>query len=264
MAVVLYEKKDRTGYVTLNRPEAMNAVNLEVVRELSRIWDEVREDPDVWTVIVTGAGDRAFSAGYDLKEVDQMRKQAEKEGRPFVLPVMEMGWPPRGMIEVWKPFIAAIKGVAFGAGLELAMTCDLRVAGDSARFGLPEVKQAIIPGGGGTQRLPRLVPFGIALEALVTGDPLSAADAHRFGLVNRLVPSDKVMETAKALAQRINENGPLAVRAAKEAAYRGVRMPLDEGLRLEALLEIRSFLTADAVEGPRAFAEKRKPRYSGK
>jgi len=176
---------------------------------------------------------------------------------------MEMAWPPRGMVEIWKPFIAAINGIAFGAGLEMAMTCDIRVASDSARFGLPEVKQAIIPGGGGTQRLPRLIPFGIALEALVTGDPLSAADAHRFGLVNRLVPANKVMETAEALARRINENGPLAVRAAKEAACRGVRMPLDEGLRLEALLEIRSFLTDDAVEGPRAFAEKRKPQYRG-
>ncbi|MEW6033806.1 MAG: enoyl-CoA hydratase-related protein [Chloroflexota bacterium] len=263
MAVVRYEKRDRIAYVTLNRPESLNAVNLEVSRELARIWREVRDDPEVWTVIVTGTGQKAFSAGYDLKEVSQGRAAAEKEGRPFVLPVLDMIWPMRGL-EVWKPFIAAVNGIAFGAGLELAMACDIRIAAEHASFGLPEVRQAIIPAGGGTQRLPRLIPFGIALEAIITGDPISAQDALRLGLVNRVVPGDKVMETAEALARRINENGPLAVRAAKESVYRGARMPLDEALRLETLLEAKTFLTEDAAEGPRAFSEKRKPQYKGR
>lgn len=263
MSLINYERKGRTAYITLNRPEAFNAVNITVAQELTQAWVNVRDDPEVWTAIVTGTGDRAFSAGYDLKEVNELRTQAEKENRPMVLPVLDMIWPMRGL-EVWKPFIAAINGLAFGAGLELALACDIRIAAEHASFGLPEVKQAIIPAGGGTQRLPRLIPFGIALEAILTGDAINAQDAYRLGLVNKVVPKAELMSAAEAMANRINENGPLAVRAAKEAAYRGARVPLDEGLRMETIFFLKAAMSEDAAEGPRAFSEKRKPVYKGR
>ncbi len=262
MSVVIYEKKDKIGYITLNRPEAMNAISSEVLNELTKAWIDVRDDPGIWVAIVTGAGERAFSAGADLKEIAKWQLEAEKEGRP-----MRPTWPetiPMRGLEVWKPFIAAINGIATGGGLELAMTCDLRIAADTARLGLMEVKQSLIPGWGGTQRLPRLVPFGKALEILLTGDFIDAQEALRIGLVNKVVPLAELMPTATDLANHLCENGPLAIRAAKEAAYRGVRTTLDEGLRLEGLIIGNLFQSEDVKEGPRAFAEKRKPAYKAK
>ncbi|MBE0415307.1 MAG: enoyl-CoA hydratase/isomerase family protein [Dehalococcoidia bacterium] len=261
MPAVIYEKKGRIAYITLNRPEVMNAINMEAQKGLNEAWANVRDDPDVWIAIVTGTGDRAFSAGADLKEIAALRMQAEQGGGmpEIVSPLVPMRSP-----EVYKPFIAAINGIATGGGLELALICDIRIAADSARLGLREVVQAVMPGWGGTQRLPRLVPFGIALEILMTGDFISAQEAYRIGLVNKVVPLDELMPTAEALANRINENGPLAVRAVKEAAYRGVRMSLDEGLRLESLLMQGLMTSEDAKEGPLAFVMKRKPEYKGR
>ena len=163
-----------------------------------------------------------------------------------------------------KPVIAAINGYAIGGGLELALACDIRIAADHAQLGLREVTQGIIPGAGGTQRLPRLIPFGLALELLITGDLINAQEAYRVGLVTRVVPLPELMATAHGLAQRINENAPLAVRAAKEAAYKGIQMHLDEGMRFETLLQSKVRQSEDSKEGPRAFAEKRKPMYKGR
>lgn len=261
MPVLLYEKKDHIAYITLNRPEVMNALNHELWQALTDAWISVRDDPEVWTAIVTGAGDRAFCAGQDLKEVAKvMMEAAAGEPIPEIVPEII---PMRGL-EVYKPFIAAINGVATGGGLELAMACDIRIASDTARLGLREVVQSLMPGAGGTQRLPRFVPFGIAMEILMTGDFISAEEAYRIGLVNRVVPQAELMPAAEALANRINENGPLAVRAAKEAAYRGIRMPLDEGLRFEMLMIQSLLMSEDAKEGPTAFAQKRKPEYKGR
>lgn len=260
MSVVLYEKKDHIAFITLNRPEVMNALNSELWQALTDAWISVRDDPDVWTAIVTGAGERAFCAGQDLKEVAMMMMEVAR-GEPLRELIPEI-IPMKGL-EVYKPFIAAINGVATGGGLELALACDIRIAAENARLGLREVAQALMPGAGGTQRLPRFVPFGIALEILMTGDFISAEEAYRIGLVNRVVPLAELMPAAEALARRINENGPLAVRAAKEAAYRGLRMPLDEGLRLEWLLLQSLMMSEDAKEGPLAFAQKRKPEYKG-
>jgi len=262
MPAVIYEKKGHTAYITLNRPEVMNAINMEAARGLADAWDSVRDDPDVWTAIVTGAGDRAFSAGADLKEIASLRMQAgEGSEMPEVtlLQLVPMRKPP-----VYKPFIAAINGVATGGGLELALICDIRIASENARLGLREVAQSLIPGWGGTQRLPRLVPFGLALEILMTGDFVSAEEAYRIGLVNKVVPQGELMAAAEALANRLNENGPLAVRAAKEAAYRGVQMSLDEGLELESSLIMNLIMSEDAQEGPLAFMMKRKPEYKGR
>ncbi len=261
MPVVLFEKKGHIAYITLNRPEVMNAMNLEMWGAMTEAWLKVRDDPDVWTAIVTGAGDRAFSAGADLKELAELQpKIASGELPRDILPEIT---PMRGL-EVYKPFIAAINGYALGGGLELALACDIRIAADNARLGLREVVQAIIPGMGGTQRLPRLVPFGIALEILMTGDWVTAEEAYRIGLVNKVVPAAELMSAAEALANRINENGPLAVRMVKELAYRGVRMPLDEGIRLERSFAQNLHMTEDAKEGPLAFAMKRKPEYKAR
>ena len=262
MSVVLYEKKGNIAYITVNRPEALNAISSEVLRELAKAWINVRDDSDVRVAIVTGAGDRAFSAGADLKEIAKWQMQPEEERPPFLENWPDV-YPMRGM-EVWKPFIAAINGIATGGGLELAMACDMRIAADTARLGLMETKQSLMPGWGGTQRLPRLVPFGKALEILITGDFVEAEEALRIGLVNKVVPKDQLMTAAEELAARICENGPLAVQAVKEAAYRGVRMTLDEGLKLESLMIQNLFQSDDSKEGPRAFAEKRKPVFKGK
>jgi enoyl-CoA hydratase/carnithine racemase len=262
MPVVVYEKRDKIAHITLNRPEALNAISSEVLNELTKAWIDVRDDPEVWVTIVTGAGERAFSAGADLKEIAKSYAEAGKEGRPPTLPFPEI-CPMRGL-EVWKPFIAAINGIATGGGLELAMTCDIRIAADTARLGLMETKQSLIPGWGGTQRLPRLVPFGKALEILLTGDFVDAQEALRIGLVNKVVPAAELMSAAEALANHLCENGPLALRAAKEAAYRGVRTTLEEGLRLETLIAAGLFMSEDAKEGPRAFVEKRKPVYKAR
>ena len=171
--------------------------------------------------------------------------------------------PMRGM-QVWKPFIAAINGVCTGGGLELAMACDIRIAADTARLGLAEVKRGVIAGNSGTQKLIRLVPFARALEMLMTGDFINASEAYRIQLVNKVVPLDRLLPEAEALASRICENGPIAVRAAKELAYRGKEMRLEDGLQLELEISQRVASTEDAKEGPRAFSEKRKPDWKAR
>lgn len=262
MAVVLIEKRDRNVIVTLNRPESFNAMNYQAWKEITEAWIDLKNNPEVWTIILTATGDKAFCAGQDLKEMARLKAEAEKEGRPFVSALPEA--TPTKYLEMPKPVIAAINGFAIGAGLELALACDIRIAADHARLGFREVTQAIIPGAGGTQRLPRFIPFGLALEILMTGDLISAQEAFRVGLVNRVVPLAELMPTALAFANRINENGPLAVRAVKEAAYKGIQMPLNEALRFETLLLSKVRESEDAWEGPKAFAEKRKPNYKGK
>ncbi|MBI4331959.1 MAG: enoyl-CoA hydratase/isomerase family protein [Chloroflexi bacterium] len=262
MSVLLYEKKNKIAYITLNRPEAMNSINSEMWNALSDAWINVRDDPEVWTAIVTGAGEKAFCTGADLKEMSLAFAEAVKSGKPPTVPIPYVT-PMRGL-RVFKPFIAAINGMALGGGLELCMACDIRIAAEHARLGVPEVKQGLIPGMSGTQKIPRLIPFGPALELLMTGDHIAAPEAYRLGLVNRVVPAADLMKTAEALAERINANGPVAVRAVKEAAYRGIEMSLDDGLRFESLITVAVTNTEDALEGPRAFAEKRKPVFKGR
>ena len=255
MPAVLYEVKNKVAHLTLNRPDVMNAINSEMWDGLVKAWIDMKENPDVWVGLVTGAGERAFCAGADLKEMTKLMA----EGKTIVPDAI----PMRGM-ELWKPVIAAINGICTGGGLELAMACDIRIAADNARLGLADVRQSLIPGASGTQKLPRLVPFGKALEILLTGDFIDAQEAYRIGLVNKVVPAAELISAAEALANRISENGPLAVRAAKESAYRGIQMPLNEALHMELLIVQGLLQTEDAKEGPRAFAEKRKPNYQAK
>jgi E-phenylitaconyl-CoA hydratase len=259
MPEVLFQADGRVATITINRPEAMNALNSAVRGGLNEAFSRFRDDPELWVAILTGAGDRAFSAGADLVEMSR-RRQGD-----FQDAFWEPGLPGinRGL-DAGKPVIAAINGYCLAGGLELALACDIRIAAEHAQFGLMEVTRGIIPGGGGTQRLPRLVPLGAALELLYTGERISAAEAVRLGLVNRVVPAAGLLQEARELADRINQNAPLAVRAVREAALRGIELPLDQGLRIEAFLSRIIRDTDDSREGPRAFAEKRPPKFQGR
>jgi len=256
MAAVEYVKEGRIAFITINRPEAMNSLSVEVRDGLQEAYKDFQGNNDLWVAIVTGAGDRAFSAGADIKgfrpatgEDAAAGKVPEKPLRPDT---------------IWKPFIAAIHGYCLGGGCELAMTCDIRIAAENAQFGQPEVNIGFMPGGGGTIRMPRFIPRAIAAEILLTGNRINAAEALRVGLVSRVVPRDKLMDTAKEIANTIISRGPLGVRATKEAMIRGYSMTLEEGLALEKQLVIHIRTTEDFMEGARAFAQKRPPQYKAK
>ena len=255
---IIYEKKGRIAYVTLNRPERRNAIDPATSRELYEAFHDFKDDDQVWIAIVTGAGDVAFSAGADLIALSEARAQG---GRPD--PGVPFAGITRGF-ECWKPMIAAINGYCLAGGLELALCCDIRIAAEHATFGLPEPKRAIIPGAGGTQRLPRAIPLAYAMELLLSGERFDAQWALRAGLVSRVVPKEQLIPTCEEVAEKILECGPLAVRAVKRAALQGLEMPLVQGLELEARLSAEVFRTEDAREGPLAFAQKRRPEYKGR
>jgi len=260
---ILYEVKDHIGYLTLNRPEALNAFNRQMTADIIDCCGKINDDPEVRVVILTGAGDRAFSAGLDLKERAATVEVSLVENRMRrVRPGMTSHHMAVSGID--RPVIGAIHGWAVGGGCELALACDLRVAADNIRIGLMEVKRGIIPGAGGTQRLPRAVPLGIALEMVFTGEPLNAEQALRVGLVNYVVPRDEIIAKAEEIARKIIENAPLAVRTVKAAVLKGLDMPLDQGIRLEADLSSLISTSEDAKEGPKAFAEKRAPVWKGR
>ncbi|MFC1984785.1 enoyl-CoA hydratase/isomerase family protein [Chloroflexota bacterium] len=253
--VVNYDKEGRIAIFTINRPDAMNALNDEVHKELSEAMIDFRDNPDLWVGIITGAGEKAFSAGQDIKG---FRSVPVGEGGGESVVAYNVA------DKIWKPFIAAINGYALGGGLELALTCDIRIAVERARLGQPEVNIGFMPGAGGTQRLPRFIPRTMAAEMLLTGRYIDAQEAYRIGLVNRVVPQDQLMPTAKEIAETICQKGPLGVRATKEAMIRGYSMTLEEGLQLEKELSDRLRNTEDFIEGTRAFAEKRPPAYKAK
>ncbi|MFQ5996558.1 MAG: enoyl-CoA hydratase/isomerase family protein [Dehalococcoidales bacterium] len=253
-----YQKEGKIAVFTINRPEALNSMNVPAARELHEVMVDFRDDPDLWVGIITGAGDRAFCAGADIKDMLPFLKE-HLQNRPWAMP----DTPMRGL-ELWKPLIAAINGIALGGGLEIALACDLRIASEKARFGCPEVTLGLIPGWGGTQRLPRMVPRCKAAELLLMGKIIDAEEAYRIGLVNIVVPPEAVMSTAKEWAEVICQAGPLAVRAAKEAMIRGSSLTLEDGLRLENALEAYVMSTEDFTEGTTAFVEKRKPDFKGK
>ena len=260
MSTVLYEQKDKIVTITINRPEAMNSVDPETQQALIDAWIRFRDDDEAWVAILTGAGDKAFSAGADLKK---LIPAAFGKGRTGTHNTHGLGGITRGL-EIWKPMIAAINGHCLAGGLEQALACDLRLASTNATFGLSEVRWAIMPGAGGTQRLPRAVPLAKALEMILMAKTLTAPEALQVGLVNAVVEPPELLPTARRWAETICERGPLAVRAAKEAVIRGLSLPLADGLRLEAFLSGTLRGTEDAVEGPKAFAEKRKPNFKAR
>jgi enoyl-CoA hydratase/carnithine racemase len=255
--MIEYQKEGKLAIFTINRPEALGALTVQGNKELHDVFIDFRDDDELWVGIITGTGDKAFCSGVDIKDMLPFIRSALD--KPWQIPVSIL----RGF-DLWKPMIAALNGLTLGGGLELALACDIRIASENARFGLPEVKVGAFPGGGGTQRLPRLIPRGMAAEMLFTGKTIDAKEAYRIGLVNRVVTLDKLMVTAKEIAGSICEAGPVAVRAVKEAMVRGYNMGLEEGLRLEASLNTKVATSRDFDEGIRAFQEKRKPKFEGK
>lgn len=253
---LIYEKKGKIAYITINRPEAMNAFDPETYQEFSNALVDFRDDDNLGVAIVTGAGDKAFAAGADIKTI--IPYLAERPRYWEKVPTIMRG------LELCKPLIAAVNGLALGGGLEAVLACDIRIASENARFGVPEVTLGLIPGWGGTQRLPRCIPWAIAAEMLFTGKPISAQEAYRLGLVNRVVPPSELMSAAEAVANDILKVGPLAVKAAKLAMLRGTGVTLEEGLKIEADLTLPLFASEDLGEGRKAFIEKRKPEFKGK
>ena len=247
-----YKQEGKIAIITLNRPEVLNAISFELRKELDRCILDFRDNPDVWVAIICGAG-RAFCVGADIKQkgpaVLGNQGGVDNAIRPD---------------QVWKPFIAAIQGYCLGAGLELALTCDLRIAADNARFGQPEVIVGEVPGAGGTQRLPRFIPRSKAAEMLLMGQQMDVQEAYRICLVNKVVTADHLMIEARKWAEMILQAGPLQVRAAKEAIIRGYNVPLEEGLRIERELRNRAVTSEDSKNARQAFAEKRKPDWQGK
>jgi enoyl-CoA hydratase/carnithine racemase len=256
MSAVERERRGHIEILTINRPEARNAINGDVSQAMSAALDELSTDDDCWVVILTGAGEKAFSAGMDLKAF------ASGEGGPI------MG-APGGFAGITqrvfpKPIIAAVNGAALAGGCEIMLACDMVVAADHATFGIPEVKRGLLAGAGGLLRLPKRLPLAIALELALTGEPIDASRAVSLGLINRVVPAAELMDEALAFANLIAENAPLAVRWTKKVLMGAASVGEDEGWALNAEAVGVIFTSADAMEGPVAFAEKRKPQWQGK
>jgi enoyl-CoA hydratase/carnithine racemase len=259
---ILYEMRDHIAYATFNRPESMNAINRQMARELVDACKQIEEDSAVRVAIFTGAGERAFSAGMDLKErAETSFSPIDRRNQKISATIHTQS---RAIAALTKPTIAAIRGYCVGGGLEMALACDLRVAAEDAKLGLAEVRRGLIPGAGGTQRLPRVVGMAKALEICLTGENVTGSEALRLGLVNVAVPAAGVMRAAEDLASKILKGAPVSVAFIKEAIKKGVELPLEEGLRLEADLSAMIATTEDSKEGPRAFAEKRAPVWKGK
>jgi enoyl-CoA hydratase/carnithine racemase len=254
---VMYDKKDHIAKITMNRPEVMNSVHPPATVELSQIWDDAIADANVWVIILTGAGERAFSAGNDLK-------YTAAKGMPT-------GPRPKGgfggltdRTDIWKPTIAAVNGFALGGGFEMALSCDIIIAADHARFGLPEPRVGLAAMAGGVHRLPRQIPLKIAMGYMLTGKHMTAQEALKLGIVNEVVPLKDLMTTTERWASEILECAPLSIKATKQAAMMGLGQTLDEAFAASYPALGEMMHSQDVKEGPLAFAEKRKPNWKGR
>jgi E-phenylitaconyl-CoA hydratase len=256
-----FEIKGHVAIVTLNRPEALNAMDPETRGELREVFGKIGSDNDIRVVVLTGTGERAFCTGSDLKKT--MPPKTSFAQQAFGAGTKQDTESITKVFMIPQPIICAINGIAVAGGLELAMACDIRIAVSTASFGLSEVRVGSIPGGGGTQRLPRLVGLTNAMPMLLSGGRIDSAEALRIGLVSKVVEPDRLMDEAFAIAEEIAGNAPLAVRAVKALVYQGVNLPLSEGLEMERLTFGIMRDTKDRIEGRVAFAEKRKPNYIG-
>jgi enoyl-CoA hydratase/carnithine racemase len=258
LANLLCEKKGGIAYVTLNRPKVLNALNQRTWEDLRAAFEEARDDAAVRGVILTGAGDKAFIAGADIGELAHLTAVEAQASSTYGQAVLDL------IENLGKPVVAAVNGFALGGGCETAMACTIRVASDHAKFGQPEVTLGLIPGGGGTQRLPRLVGKGRALQLILSGAMIGAEEAHRIGLVNEVVPADDLITRSEAILKQIFANAPLAVRFSIEAVNKGLETSQTEGLSLEASLFGLCAGTDDRKEGTSAFLEKRAPAFHGR
>jgi enoyl-CoA hydratase len=254
---ILLDREGRVAILTINRPDKLNALSQQVRDEVLAALDELATDDGIGVVVITGAGDKAFIAGADISEFEGRGPMDQREAMRFPRIYDAMAAYP-------KPVIAMINGFCLGGGCELAMSCDLRIASERARFGQPEIKLGLIPGGGGTQRLPRLVGLGHAVRLTLTGDMIGAAEAQQIGLVEMVVPHEELRARTLELAQKIAAMSPLTVRVAKEALRASERLPLDEGIVYERDLFCLLFSTADKREGVEAFLQKRPPAWQGR
>ena len=258
LANVLYEKKGAIAYVTVNRPKVLNALNTPTWTDLRTAFTDARDDATVRGVILTGAGDKAFIAGADIGELANVAAFEAEQASRFGQEVLDL------IENLGKPVIAAVNGFALGGGCETAMACTIRIAVDTARFGQPEVTLGLPPGGGGTQRLPRLVGKGRALHLILTGETINAQEAYRIGLVNEIVPAADLMTRAEAILKKIGANAPIAVKLSLEAVNKGLEANQAEGLLLEASYFGLCAATEDKKEGTTAFLEKRPPQFHGR
>ena len=255
---VKYERNGNVATITIDRPEALNSLDLETWQAFSEATDRLESDEEVWVGIITGSGTKAFCAGADLgSTIPRLMDDPDHNAYPEPSTIMR----GQGMS---KPLIAAVNGLALGGGLEIVLACDIRLAAENAKFGAPEVKLGLIPGWGGTQRLPRQLPWAVAASIILTGDHMSAEDALRVGLVNGVVtPPEELLPEAERWAERLCQRGPLALRAAKRAMVEGYSRPLEEGLQIEQRLFNSLAYTEDLREGLAAFADKRPPVFRG-
>jgi enoyl-CoA hydratase len=258
LANVLYEKKDAIGYVTVNRPKVLNALNTPTWKDLRTAFEDARDDTAIRGVILSGAGSKAFIAGADIGELAHVAAFEAEQSSRFGQEVLDL------IENLGKPVIAAVNGFALGGGCETAMACTIRLAVDTAKFGQPEVTLGLVPGGGGTQRLPRLVGKGRALQLILSGEMISAQEAYRIGLVNEIVPAADLVTRAEAILKKIASNAPIAVKFALEAANKGLDTSQGEGLLLEASYFGLCAATEDKKEGTSAFLEKRAPKFQGR
>ncbi|MDR7076147.1 enoyl-CoA hydratase [Neobacillus niacini] len=252
---LIVEKKNHILYVTINRPEAMNSITPELKDELHATFDEFEADDTLRVAILTGAGEKAFCAGADLKKLVPKMSSGE---RPIA--VSDQRW----FSNVYKPIITAVNGWCLAGGVEMMNGTDIRIASEHARFGLSEAKWALYPAGGSVVRLVRHLPWARAMEIILTGNQFTAEEAYHMGLINKVVPKEKLIETAEEYAEKIANNGPLAVRAIKEMAVRSLDLPMSQAFYWDSYMSTKIFKTEDAKEGPKAFAEKRKPNFIGK
>jgi enoyl-CoA hydratase len=268
VSTVLIERDGPVTTITINRPDRRNALDMPTFGRLAKAWYEFRDDPDAWVAIVTGAGDDAFCVGADLRSfvpavtdnIDTLATGQAVEDFPAnaALVAVLREW------ELHKPVIAAVNGTCVAGGMEMLLGTDIRIASENARFGIFEPKRGLFPGGGTTVRLPRQVPYAVAMEILLCGEYMSAQRAYEIGLVNAVVPREELLKTARAYAEKIIDQAPLAIRAIKRSVHECARMPMDEAFRHELMIAAEVFSTEDAIEGPRAFMEKRRPDWKGK
>ena len=258
---ITVEKKEHLSIITINRPDVMNALHPPACKDLDDAFNDFAEDPEAWVGILTAAGDRAFSAGNDLKWQAEHGGPAVREG----LDALKGGFGGiTRRFDLFKPMIAAVNGLALGGGFECVLACDIVVAAETASFGLPEPTVGLMAGAGGVHRLPRQIPFHLAMGMMLTGRRVSVQEAFQMGLVNEIVPLDKLLPTAEEWAKRILACSPLAVRASKQASLQGLDMSLDEALGQMFPAQVTMTQSEDFIEGPKAFAEKRKPQWKGR